>query len=135
MAESHVLVVDADADRAGRTAAVLTFCDCNPVVAPDPMRALNAYSARKDWTLAIIGEVADFEGWRRFLEALRNGTAHPPLLLLGDRPGSVRERGLSGVLAWPLDEPIRNAQLSDYLRRASHRRAEAVSGPPSHGIS
>ena len=143
MAESRVLVVDADAERAGRTAAVLSFCDCNPVVVADAAALPGAGATPRDWVAVIVGGIADAAGWRRFLDWLRQDPLHPPLLLLPEHLGFNADRwGLPDDVAWPLEEPIRNAQLSDYLQRASltrldeeRRQVRHCGGPTGHSAA
>jgi sigma-54 dependent transcriptional regulator, flagellar regulatory protein len=126
MAESRVLVVDADAERAGRTAAVLSFTDCNPVLASDAAPLAAGGHEPRDWVAIVVGRIHDKAGWKRFLGWLRQDPLHPPLLLLPEHMGFDADRwGLPEDVAWPLDEPIRNPQLSEYLRRASLTRLDS----------
>jgi sigma-54 dependent transcriptional regulator, flagellar regulatory protein len=143
MAESRVLVVDTDAERAGRTAAVLRFCDVNPVVVADAAPLAQGGATPRDWIAIVVGGIVDVAGWRAFLVWLRQDPLHPPLLLLPEHQGFNADRwGLSKDVAWPLDEPIRNPQLTDYLQRASLTRLEDErraschrGGPTGHSLS
>ena len=133
MSESRVLVVDADSERAGRTAAVLSFCDCNPIVVADPEALPGEGAGPRDWIAIVVGAIADADGWRRFLDWLRRDPLHPPLLLLPEHQRFNADRwGLSDDVAWPLEEPIRNTQLSEYLRRASLTRLDDDRGQACH---
>ena len=125
MSESRVLVVDADADRAGRTSAVLSFSDCNPVIVSDIAALPLEGAAPRDWIAVVVGALPDVGAWKGFLAWLRKDPLHPPLLLMPEHCRFNADRwGLTDEVAWPLEEPIRNTQLSEYLRRASLTRLD-----------
>ena len=134
MSEARVLVLDADGDRAARTAELLDFIDYRPQVLDDAgALALDRHSPR-DWAAIVLGRVIDPKAWQRVLDWLKQDPLHPPVLGMPEHHAEGAEKfGLGAAQFWPLDYPIKYPLLSELLRRASIKRldeeARAVVGP------
>ena len=125
MNQSRILVLDADMARAERIATLLDFMDCTPRVVAEAADIDRERARAGDWTAIVVGDVgdgADFAGFARWLGAQ---ALHPPVLEL---PGHARNAAWRAHLhpqaVWPLDYPVRRAQLQDYLRKASLKRED-----------
>jgi sigma-54 specific flagellar transcriptional regulator A len=86
----------------------------------------------------VVGDVGDDGAWSKFVDWLSRQPLHPPLLVLPGHDERAPWRALVHPdSVWPLDYPIRRAQLQDALRRASLKRiddeeraeTQASSGP------
>ncbi|GAA5078629.1 sigma-54 dependent transcriptional regulator [Lysobacter panacisoli] len=128
MSESRILLIDQDMARAERVATLLEFMDFTPRIAAD-VGDVNLERARaSDWVAVIAGDVGDGEAWERFAAWLGAQPMHPPVLELPghDAEGSraAWRTQIHPDTVWPLDYPIRRAQLQDVLRRASLKRLD-----------
>ncbi|HZF97664.1 MAG TPA: sigma-54 dependent transcriptional regulator, partial [Pseudoxanthomonas sp.] len=90
-----------------------------------------------DWMALVVGSVADAAANAAFFAWLGQAKLPPPVLLLeGDAAAFARANGLHEAGVWPLEAPIRHAQLEACLRRASlkrldteHQAQSVASGP------
>ena len=128
MSESRILVVESDDPRAERIGALLDFLDFTPkrVGAVDELDL--ARIKPRDWLAVVVGGVEDLEDFRRFGARLSTSPLHPPLLVLPALHGLVEQLGVHPEQAWPLDWPLRHAQLEGYLRRASLQAIRSDAG-------
>ncbi|MFC4727333.1 sigma-54 dependent transcriptional regulator [Coralloluteibacterium thermophilus] len=123
MSESRVLIVDADAARAERTAALLEFMDLTPVIVGGVDEIRIERQQQTDWVAIVVGTIEDHAAWRGFTAWLAREPVHPPLLVLPEEQNDAAARfGIHQAQIWPLDFPIRHAQLEEQLRRASIKR-------------
>jgi sigma-54 specific flagellar transcriptional regulator A len=137
MSESRVLVLDADAERAARTAELLDFIDYSPHVLPDPSGIALERHVPRDWAAVVLGRIVDQAAWQRFLAWLKQDPLHPPVLGMPEHHAEGAEKfGLNAAQFWPLDYPIKYPLLSELLRRASIKRLDeearvvnSLSGP------
>ncbi|MBS7457214.1 sigma-54 dependent transcriptional regulator [Coralloluteibacterium stylophorae] len=130
MSESRVLVVDAEAARAEKTAALLEFMDLSPVIVGGVDEIRIERQAQTDWLAIVVGALEDFDAWRSFTAWLTREPLHPPLLVLPDeQEDAARRFGVHGAQIWPLEYPIRHAQLEEHLRRASIKRMSEEERP------
>jgi len=126
MSESRILVIDADADRAERLTGLLEFMDLTPrwVSAAgdvDPGR-----HRPTDWMALVVGRIDDAEAGKALFAWLARAPLTPPVLLLeGDTVAFAQAHGLHEASVWPLETPIRHAQLEACLRRASLKRLDS----------
>ncbi|MEQ1439333.1 sigma-54 dependent transcriptional regulator [Fontimonas sp. SYSU GA230001] len=119
MADARVLVIDADAERAERLRTVLEFVDHRPVIVENCAAIDLAQHKPRDWGAIVVGK-ADTASLVRFIDWLRKDRLHPPLLVLQPYHDLVLDAsGLDRSACLPLDTPVRYAQLSELLRRAS----------------
>jgi sigma-54 specific flagellar transcriptional regulator A len=138
MSESRILVIDSQAERAERLCGLLEFMDLNPRWAASPGDVVTSRQRPSDWMALVVGELDDDAAARDFFGWLASSALPPPVLLLqGETAAFAREHGLHEAGVWPLESPIRHAQLEACLRRASLKRldAEQLAGaaPPDSG--
>ncbi len=125
MSESRVLVVDAQAMRAERIAALLDFVDANPRIVCSIDEVDRRKQRASDWLAVVVGEIENEAAFRDFCRWLANGHFTPPLLLLPEHHGKgARYSGMDEKLCWPLDYPAKHGQLTELLRRASLRQLD-----------
>jgi sigma-54 dependent transcriptional regulator, flagellar regulatory protein len=119
MSEARVLIIDADTERAEALRTVLDFLDHRPVVA-ESCTALDVSQHKpRDWAAVIVGR-ADPCGLAAFVDWLKKDRLHPPLLVLKPYYEEVLElAALDRSACLALDTPVKYAQLSELLRRAS----------------
>ena len=122
MSESRILVLDRDMERAERLATLLEFMDFNPRLA-EPADVDLKRARPSDWVAVVVGDVEGDPAWPGFVDWLGAQALHPPLMLL---PGQDTKAGwhdrFHPETVWPLDYPVRRAQLQEALRRASLKR-------------
>lgn len=139
MSESRILLLDQDMDRAERVATLLEFMDFTPRIVTDAADIDIKRSRASDWVAVVVGDTGGGTAWLAFVEWLAAQALHPPLLTLpGGRPDAPWRKQLHPETIWPLDYPIRRAQLQEALRRASlkridedERRGEQATGGPT----
>ena len=126
MSESRILVVDNDAVRAERTVALLEFMDFNPRWVADANDFDITRHRPNDWMAAIIGGLDGSERSDALFAWLGKGALPPPVMLIdGDTTAFARQYGLHEANVWPLEAPLRHAQMEGLLRRASLKRLDA----------
>ena len=126
MSESRILVIDSQAERAERLCGLLEFMDLNPRWAASPGDVVTARQRPTDWMALVVGELDDPASANEFFSWLGSTPLPPPVLLLqGDTATFARQHGLHEAGVWPLESPIRHAQLEACLRRASLKRLDA----------
>ncbi|MFA5940105.1 MAG: sigma-54 dependent transcriptional regulator [Sinimarinibacterium sp.] len=119
MAESRVLVIDADAERAEGLRTVLEFVDYRPVIVENCAALDRSQHKPRDWGAVVVGK-AEPKSLGAFIDWLRKDRLHPPLLVLQPYYEAVLEASaLDRSACLQLDTPVRYTQLSDLLRRAS----------------
>ncbi|HEY0503163.1 MAG TPA: sigma-54 dependent transcriptional regulator [Lysobacter sp.] len=125
MSESRILLIDQDMARAERIATLLEFMDFTPRIAADAAD-LNLERARaSDWVAVVVGDTGDGESWERLAAWLGAQPMHPPVLELpGQGERAPWRKQIHPDTVWPLDYPVRRAQLQDVLRRASLKRLD-----------
>jgi len=134
VSESRILIIDANTERAEHILSLLEFMDFTPRWVCDPADLSNRRRA-SDWMAIIVGQVDNTASTTDFLNGFARAPLPPPILLLdGDPPDFGNRYNLHEAAIWPLDTPIKHAQLEHLLRRASlHRlnnedRAAAATG-------
>ena len=126
MSESRILVIDSQAERAERVCGLLEFMDLNPRWAACAGDVATARQRPTDWMAVVVGELDDADAARGFFAWLGAAPLPPPVLLLqGDTATFAAGHGLHEAGVWPLESPIRHAQLEACLRRASLKRLDA----------
>lgn len=126
MSESRILVIDSQAERAERVCGLLEFMDLNPRWSASPADVATARQRPTDWMALVVGELDDARAAREFFAWLGATPVPPPILLLeGDTANFAATHGLHEAGVWPLESPIRHAQLEACLRRASLKRLDA----------
>ncbi|MES5815119.1 sigma-54-dependent Fis family transcriptional regulator [Pseudoxanthomonas sp. Soil82] len=126
MSESRILVIDSQAERAERVCGLLEFMDLNPRWAACAGDVATARQRPTDWMAVVVGELDDADAARGFFAWLGAAPLPPPVLLLqGDTATFAAAHGLHEAGVWPLESPIRHAQLEACLRRASLKRLDA----------
>ena len=125
MSESRILLLDRDVARAERIAALLEFMDFTPRLVDDVADLDLARVRASDWVAVVAGDIGDDAQWPRFVSWLAEQPLHPPILEL---PGHAEIADWRTLVhpesVWPLDYPIRRAQLQEALRRASLKRID-----------
>ncbi len=126
MSESRILVIDSEAVRAERSVALLEFMDLTPRWVTDVGDIDTARHHVNDWMALVVGTIEDPARAEPFFHWL-TGTAMPPPILLaeGDPLAFARHYGLHEANVWPLEQPMRHAQMEALLRRASLKRLDA----------
>ena len=126
MSESRILVIDSEAVRAERSIALLEFMDLNPRWVTDAGDIDTSRHHTSDWMALVVGGIEDPARAEPFFHWLA-GTAMPPPVLLaeGDPVAFARHYGLHEANVWPLEQPMRHAQMEALLRRASLKRLDA----------
>jgi len=137
MSESRILIIDANAERAEHVLSLLEFMDFTPRWVSDPADIGNRRRA-SDWMAIIVGHTDNPVQAAEFLRGFSRASLPPPILLLeGDTSAFAAEHGLHEANIWPLDTPLKHAQLEHLLRRASLNRLNqeerSTSGSADHG--
>jgi sigma-54 specific flagellar transcriptional regulator A len=123
--ESRVLVLDADRRRAEQLGALLEFVDCSPVHARDAGEIALADVRPDAWLAVLVGACDDRASLVRFATWIARVPRHAPLVVLEDEvAGWLEQAGLDAGNLWRLELPIRQAALTELLRRASLRRMD-----------
>ena len=134
MSESRILVLDSDAVRAERTIALLQFMDFNPRWVAEAADLDLARNRPNDWMAVVVGSVAADDASSALFAWLARSPLPPPLMVL-DEPAFAlaADAGIHEANLWPLEWPLRHAQIEGLLRRASLKRldAEHQSSAPS----
>ena len=126
MSESRILVLDSQGPRAEHLCGLLEFMDLNPRWAASPSDVNTGRQRPSDWMAVVVGTLDDDESARAFFAWLGAAQLPPPVLLLeGDTAAFAAAHGLHEAGVWPLESPIRHAQLEACLRRASLKRLDA----------
>ncbi len=125
MSEPRILVIDSDADRAERLCTLLEFMDLKPRWVSEPADIPTARHRQSDWMAVLVGSLdAGDDGI--FFAWLAQASVPPPVLLLDADPAAfARRHGLHEAGVWPLESPLRHAQLEHLLRLASLKRLDA----------
>ncbi|WP_353088179.1 sigma-54 dependent transcriptional regulator [Stenotrophomonas sepilia] len=126
MSESRILVLDNDAVRAERTVALLEFMDFNPRWVSDAADFDLGRQRQNDWMAVIVGSLDDSPASTALYNWLGGSSLPPPVLLAdGDAAMFAQQHGLHEANIWPLETPLRHAQMEALLRRASLKRLDA----------
>jgi len=126
MSESRILVIDADGVRAERTLSLLEFMDFNPRWVSDAQDIDTSRHRGNDWMAIVVGTLEDADRAAGFFGWLAGASLPPPILLAeGDPLAFSRHYGLHEANVWPLEQPMRHAQVESLLRRASLKRLDA----------
>lgn len=126
MSESRILVLDNDAVRAERTVALLEFMDFNPRWVVDAGDFDSSRQRSNDWMAVIIGSLEQSPATDALFAWAGHGTLPPPVMLIdGDTAAFAHRHGLHEANVWPLEAPLRHAQMEALLRRASLKRLDA----------
>ena len=126
MSESRILVLDSDAVRAERTVALLEFMDFNPRWVADAADFDITRQRSTDWMAVIIGGLEAGARSDALFAWAGQGALPPPVMLIdGDAPRFAQQHGLHEANVWPLEAPLRHAQMEALLRRASLKRLDA----------
>jgi sigma-54 specific flagellar transcriptional regulator A len=137
MSESRILLLERDAARAERIAALLEFMDFTPRIVDDLADLDLARARANDWVAVVVGDVGTDPLLPAFAQWLAGQALHPPLLELpGHASDAAWRASVHPDSVWPLAWPIRHPQLQEALRRASlkrldddERREQPRSGP------
>ncbi len=126
MSESRILVLDNDAVRAERTVALLEFMDFNPRWVSDAADFDLGRQRQNDWMAVIVGSLDDSAASTALYAWLGGSSLPPPVLLAdGEAAAFAQQHGLHEANIWPLETPLRHAQMEALLRRASLKRLDA----------
>ncbi|MES2685057.1 MAG: sigma-54 dependent transcriptional regulator [Pseudomonadota bacterium] len=125
MAESRVLVLDADEERAQQLRNLLQFIDYAPVIQERCGPLMTSGAKPADWVAVIVGKVADESSLNAFVDWLKRDHLHPPLLVLPEHQSTAASRfDLHESACLPLEMPLKYAQLNELLKRAGLTRME-----------
>lgn len=125
MSESRILVIDGDGVRAERTVALLEFMDFTPRWVTDADDIDIRRHRANDWMAIVVGHLEDTARAAPFFAWLAQTSMPPPVLLAeGDPLAFARHYGLHEANVWPLEQPLRHAQMEALLRRASLKRLD-----------
>jgi sigma-54 dependent transcriptional regulator, flagellar regulatory protein len=125
MAESRVLVIEANEARAFELKNLLQFIDYAPVCVSQCAGLMGNGHKPADWAAVIVGEVTDAGALDGFVEWLKRDRLHPPLLVLPEHHQSAAARfELHDSACLLLDYPLKYSQLNELLRRAGLARME-----------
>ncbi len=124
MARSKVLVIDLDAQRACDIRTQLEFIDYPSVVVTDidnpPVEPAPEADCDSQWLAVMLGRVTPGEALDKLLARFGATDAHLPVLTLGDDESAAGASPAFGDNpVWPVESPVRYAQLSQLLRRAA----------------
>jgi len=126
VSESRILVLDNDAVRAERTVALLEFMDFNPRWVSDAADFDLGRQRQNDWMAVIVGSLDDSAASTALYAWLGGSSLPPPVLLAdGEAAAFAQQHGLHEANIWPLEAPLRHAQMEALLRRASLKRLDA----------
>ncbi len=126
MSDPRILVIDGDGQRAERLCTLLEFMDLRPRWVAEASDVPLARHRPGDWMAIIVGTASEDSGAAAFFGWLGQAGLAPPVLLLDGEPGAfAAAHGLHEAGVWPLDAPLRHAQLENLLRTASLRRIDA----------
>jgi len=134
MSESRILLIDGDDGRAERVVTLLEFMDFNPRWVSE-CGDVSKNRRASDWIAITVGRIEETDAQAgAFFGALARDSAAPPILLLDGDAGAFSARyGIHAANVWPLDTPLKHAQLEHLLRRASLRRLEQEQQAASAG--
>ncbi len=118
MTRSKVLVIDTNAQRACDLRTQLEFIDYIPIVVSDSDDAPTGEFDESEWLAVMLGDFESGPGLDRLLVRVNAKSPHLPVLALGELPDAAGF-DLAERPVWRLDSPIRYAQLSQLLKRAS----------------
>ncbi|KRG39458.1 Fis family transcriptional regulator [Stenotrophomonas pictorum JCM 9942] len=125
MSESRILVIDGDGVRAERTVALLEFMDFTPRWVTEADDIDTRRHRANDWMAIVVGHLEDSTRAAPFFAWLAQTSMPPPVLLAeGDPLAFARHYGLHEANVWPLEQPLRHAQMEALLRRASLKRLD-----------
>ena len=100
--------------------------DFNPRWAADPSDLDLGRNRPNDWMAVVVGDIDDNQAGARFFNWLGASALPPPVMVLGDAIASQAcAGGIHEANVWPLEWPLRHAQLEALLRRASLKRLDA----------
>ena len=126
MSESRILVLDSDAVRAERTLALLQFMDFNPRWVAEAADLDLSRQRPNDWMAVVVGELAEGTDNSQFFSWLARSALPPPVMMLDPSIApQAMDAGIHEANLWPLEWPLRHAQLEGLLRRASLKRLDA----------
>jgi len=146
MSESRILILDANAERAEHVLSLLEFMDFTPRWISNPADIGNRRRA-SDWMAVVVGCIESAASAAELFRGFSGAPLPPPILLLeGDAGTFAAEHGLHEANVWPLDTPLKHAQLEHLLRRASLTRLNhgeraacanpgAAIGPTGHSLA
>ncbi|MCM2338440.1 MAG: sigma-54 dependent transcriptional regulator [Lysobacter sp.] len=122
MSESRILLLDQDFERAEKFAALLEFMDFVPRLCTDAADVDLSRARANQWLAVVMGDVSHDPDAPAFVEWLASQPQPPPVLVLPGQSSTLVRGRLHPENIWPLEYPVRHAQLQDALRRASLRR-------------
>src|SRR5690606_5128545 len=126
MSEPRILVLDSDGKRAERLCTLLEFMDLRPRWVAETADVPLARHRPSEWLAIILGRIDGDAGAGNFFTWLGQGGLAPPVLLLDGEPAAfAASHGLHEAGIWPLESPLRHAQLENLLRTASLKRIDA----------
>ncbi|GHH46343.1 sigma-54 dependent transcriptional regulator [[Pseudomonas] boreopolis] len=126
MSESRILLIDSDAVRAERTISLLEFMDFNPRWVSDGADLSPGRHRGDEWMAVMVGSAEDAAQADAFFDWLAGTKLPPPVMLMdGDAQAFAAAHRMHEANVWPLETPLRHAQLEALLRRASLKRLDA----------
>ena len=133
MAESKILVIDADEERGATIASILRFVDHEPQQIASPAQLALAERHPREWLAIVVGRVDDTAALESFAAWLKRDRYHPPLLVLSRYHEKLAEQlGLDASACLPLEYPFKHTMLAELLKRAAllpGEQPEAPRGP------
>ncbi|ROH87753.1 sigma-54-dependent Fis family transcriptional regulator [Stagnimonas aquatica] len=125
MAESRVLILDANEERAETLRGLLQFIDYQPMRMESCGQIAASGAKPADWLAVIVGKLLDPAALPAFVDWLKRDHLHPPLLLLPEHHAQGAARfELHESACLPIDYPVKYAQLNEVLKRAGLTRME-----------
>lgn len=125
MAESRILILDANEERAETLRGLLQFIDYQPVRMESCGQIAASGAKPADWLAVIVGKLLDPAALPAFVDWLKRDHLHPPLLLLPEHHAQGAARfELHESACLPIDYPVKYAQLNEVLKRAGLTRME-----------
>lgn len=126
MSEPRILIIDSDGERAERLCTLLEFMDLRPRWVAETADVPLARHRPSEWMAIIVGRIDGDAGAGKFFPWLGQAGLAPPVLLLDGEPAAfAASHGLHEAGIWPLESPLRHAQLENLLRTASLKRIDA----------
>ncbi|TWI09020.1 sigma-54 dependent transcriptional regulator [Aerolutibacter ruishenii] len=122
MSESRILVLDQDFERAEKFAALLEFMDFVPRLCTDAADIDLSRARANQWLAVVMGDLSHDPDAPAFVDWLASQPQPPPVLVLPGQSNALVRGRLHPETVWPLEYPVRHAQLQEALRRASLRR-------------